>query len=177
MKNKIFVLVMLASVFFANSAWAENKHQPLPYVNIGGFGLVLFPNEEVPQAMALPGYVLVTGSVMVPLGKRFFFIGGAGIDFSPAAGNWGIYSFAILEYGLKDWLGLDLIMIGAYDNDPWLEAERGRPHTGYVGLGPGVSFILPNGMIIAISVPFQTNVEGLGWSASPGVTVGIPLPI
>lgn len=143
------------------------------FLNLGAFGVFLLPSGDPALGYGTAGISLL---VPAPFHERISFIPAAGIEIAPRAGNWGLYGSVTTDYLLTDRLGLDLTVTVIHDWDPLLMESRGRGHTGYLAVGPGLSVLLKTGVAVSPYLAVSANLEGLGWGLNPGLNLAVPLP-
>ncbi len=167
------ILASLSLMLVIPSVSRAQEEKPEPAVNLFTGASVVF---GLPDQGALMGYGSVGVAVLIPVRGRFAIIPGGGFEIAPKMGNFGPFCSVAFDFALSDVVALDLIVGLAYDYDPVLGQEIGKPHQGYVMAGPGLSFLLPNGMSVAPALLYSVNLQGLGHFLSPSVSVNIPLP-
>lgn len=168
MLKNLAVVVALCCSLTAN---AQENSPPISLsANIGWFGLV------TSDAQWLGSYMFVGPSVTVPFHEHFNLITGVSFEAAPQIGNWGFVATIIADVPIASWLALDAALNFVHDEDPALELERGSSTTGYVSVAVGPTFVLPNGCTISAMAQLNYSLEGLGYTLSPLVSIGVPVP-
>lgn len=142
----ISVLALLALLSPAEAA-------PSISLNVGGFTYIAPDPPVFGAALVSAGWFL---------GDNWYVAGGVGgfATYGPFDG--GPYAFALGERILTDRLGLDLLVLGAYD--------IGISET-FVGAGPGVTVFLSDRWSVSPSIPYVCGLGSTPCAFSPGGTV------
>lgn len=115
-------------------------------------------------------YPYLGGSVTVPLGAGFTFVGSLSVEWSFDQGRGGLVLVLTADCALSSRLGLDLNVALIHDQ-PGL---RFGESLFFLGAGPGVSLFFGR-WTVSPFVNFFGTLNGAGFSLVPGVNVGFAL--
>jgi hypothetical protein len=166
MSSNIVTLVL--SCFIVMNVNAQEKNvTKISYALTSG---VIVP-LSIKKGDILGAYAYMGPSVSIPLSGRLCFLTGIGIEVMPKKGNYGAVAMVGADYLVLDWLGLDIAIILAHDEDQSLKKA-----TFYLSVGTGISFFLENGVSISPIITYDHSIDHLGDSISTSLFVSIPIP-
>ncbi len=159
---------VLLTVVFASTLASTPAQAVAPDPHAVDFGLGIGALEVILLPLAHGGfYPYVGGSVTVPIGKGFTFIGSLSIEWSFDQGRGGFVGVLTLDYGLSDRVGLDLNVAFIHDQ-PGLKFAEAQF---FLGAGPGASFFFGK-WTLSPFVNFFGGLTVAGASIVPGLNLG-----